>query len=48
MISVLVAHLNVDHKLLAQGDIAGFSFYWSGLFASAQKKNIYIADPRDR
>lgn len=39
MICVLVAHLNVDHNLPAQGDIASFSFHWSGLFALAVKKN---------
>lgn len=47
MISVLVAHLNVDHNLPAQGDIASFSFHWSGLFALALKKQ-QLSDPCDR
>lgn len=34
MISVLVAHLSVDHNLSAQCDIARFNFYWSGLFSA--------------
>lgn len=49
MISVLVAHLNVDHNLPAQGDIASFSFQWSGLFALALKKKKLqqLSDPCD-
>lgn len=39
MIRVLVAHLNVDHNLPAQGDIASFSFHWSGFFALALKNS---------
>lgn len=47
MICVLVAHLNVDHNLPAQGDIASFSFHWSGLFALAVKKKQQLSDPCD-
>lgn len=48
---VLVAHLNVDHNLPAQGDIASFSLQWSDLFASALKKGgekTLPSDPCDR
>lgn len=51
---VLVAHLNVDHNLPAQGDIASFSLQRSGLFASALKKRSQKkkkkppSDPCDR
>lgn len=51
MISMPVAHLNADHNLPAQGDIASFSFHWSGLFALALKKEEekqQLSDPRDR
>lgn len=42
MISVLVAHLKVDHNLPAQGDIASFSLQWSGLSALALKKTAAL------
>lgn len=38
-----MAHLNVDHNLPAQGDIASLSPRWSGFLALAQR----LADPRD-
>ena len=47
MISVLVAHLNVDHNLPAQGDIASFSFQWSGLISKKKKKLQQLSDPCD-
>lgn len=39
MISVLVAHLNVDHNLPAQGDIASFFFFFFSFKKGAEKNS---------